>query len=90
MAAQEMGDLLDDRDGSRPDAGSRVERFAAEQRLTPAETQVLALVCQGLAVKEIARLRNASEHTVRTQVRSLLQKTRTHSQRQLVALVAAS
>jgi DNA-binding CsgD family transcriptional regulator len=90
MDGQDMGDLLDGGDEGLTDAAIRIARFAAEHRLTPAETQILALVLQGLAAKEIARARNASEHTVRTQLKAILHKTGTHSQRQLVARVGAA
>ena len=90
MGAQDMGDVESGPGDRWPHPDARVGRFAAAHGLTPAETEVLAQILQGRAVKEIANARSASEHTVRAQVRAILHKTRTHSQRQLVARVSAS
>ncbi|MYM99203.1 response regulator transcription factor, partial [Duganella vulcania] len=45
---------------------------APQPRLTPRQCEVLALVCQGLSNKLIARRLNLSENTVRGHVQALL------------------
>ncbi len=54
--------------------------------LTSAEVDVVRLVTTGLAAKEIARDRGRSLATVRTQMKSILAKTETRSQSELVRL----
>jgi len=53
-------------------------------QLTPAEREVLALVCAGLSNAAIARLRSRSERTIANQVASMLRKTESDSRRALV------
>ncbi|MCX7645518.1 MAG: LuxR C-terminal-related transcriptional regulator [Rhodobacteraceae bacterium] len=55
--------------------------------LTPAEAEIVQGICLGLAVRDIARRRRRSAETVRTQIRSILAKTETHSQSELVRVV---
>lgn len=55
--------------------------------LTPAEADIVQGICLGLAVRDIARRRRRSAETVRTQLRSILAKTETHSQSELVRVV---
>jgi DNA-binding CsgD family transcriptional regulator len=55
-------------------------------RLTPAERSVLAELCAGRTLREVAENLTLSYETVRTHVKHLHSKTQTHS---LVALVAS-
>ena len=55
--------------------------------LTAAEVEVVRGIALGLPVKEIAEARGRSAETVRTQLRSILGKTETHSQSELVRVV---
>ena len=55
--------------------------------LTPTEVEIVRGITLGLPVKDIAEARGRSAETVRTQVRSILQKTETHSQGELVRIV---
>lgn len=57
--------------------------------LTPAEESVLKALCDGMDVHEIATAKRVSECTVRTQLRSLRDKTGVGSMRLLVQRVAA-
>ncbi|MGV3573295.1 MAG: helix-turn-helix transcriptional regulator [Ramlibacter sp.] len=63
--------------------------FARSHGLTPAEEAVLKALCDGLDVHEIAISHGVSEYTIRTQVRSLRDKTGINSMRLLVQRVAA-
>jgi pimeloyl-ACP methyl ester carboxylesterase len=56
--------------------------------LTPAEIEVIHNLVSGQALKDIARMTNRSEHTVRNQLKSALAKTGARSQVELVRLVA--
>ncbi|MGA0540143.1 LuxR C-terminal-related transcriptional regulator [Neotabrizicola sp. VNH66] len=55
--------------------------------LTGAEVEIVRGITLGLPVREIAEARGRSAETVRTQLRSILQKTETHSQSELVRVV---
>ncbi|MEI2707307.1 MAG: helix-turn-helix transcriptional regulator [Ilumatobacteraceae bacterium] len=55
--------------------------------LTPAEVEIVRGITLGLPVRDIAEARGRSAETVRTQLRSILQKTETHSQSELVRVV---
>ncbi len=55
-------------------------------RLTVAEIEIVRAIVGGRIVKQIARDRDRSTETVRTQVRSILSKTGTHSQAELVCV----
>lgn len=55
--------------------------------LTAAEVEIVRGITLGLPVKEIADARGRSVETVRTQVRSILAKTETHGQSELVRVV---
>lgn len=54
--------------------------------LTPAESEVLALLRRGMSNDDIARLRARSRHTVANQIASILQKTGSPSRRALAML----
>ena len=71
-----------------PDAAEMgVEALAATFGLTPAETRVALHIAQGLAPKEVAEICGVSPCTVRSQVRTLFEKTGAHRQAELVRLV---
>lgn len=55
--------------------------------LTAAEVEIVQGITLGLPVKDIAGARGRSPETVRTQLRSILSKTETHSQSELVRVV---
>ncbi|MDZ4093736.1 MAG: LuxR C-terminal-related transcriptional regulator [Paracoccaceae bacterium] len=55
--------------------------------LTPAEVEIVCAITLGHPLKDIAEARGRSVETVRTQVRSILAKTETHSQSELVRVV---
>ncbi len=55
--------------------------------LTSAEVEIVRGIALGLPVKDIAEARGRSQETVRTQLRSILAKTETHSQSELVRVV---
>lgn len=63
--------------------------FARSHELTPAEECVLRALCDGMDVQAIAAANGVCESTVRTQVRSLRDKTHSTSIRLLVQRVAA-
>lgn len=58
---------------------------AVVEQLTEAEWQILMLLIQGYDGSEIARLRDKSKETVRSQIKSLLRKTGSRNQHQLIA-----
>lgn len=55
--------------------------------LTAAEVEIVRGITLGLPVRDIAEARGRSMETVRTQLRSILAKTETHSQSELVRVV---
>lgn len=55
--------------------------------LTDAEIEIVRGIVEGLGVRDIARERGRSEHTVRTQLRHVLSKTETHSQSDLLRVM---
>lgn len=67
------------------------EGFAATVQeafsLTPAEVEIVRGITLGLPIRDIAEARRRSVDTVRTQMRSILAKTETHSQAELVRVV---
>jgi DNA-binding CsgD family transcriptional regulator len=67
--------------------GADSARLRAAWRLTDAESQVAALLARGLSPKHIAERLGVSKNTIRTQLRSLFDKTGTHRQGELVSLL---
>ena len=65
-----------------------VTLFARERGLTGAEGQVLAHACRGLRPSQIATHQGVQVSTVRTQLRSIRQKTASDSVRELVEKVS--
>lgn len=66
---------------------ARLLEFRQRFRLSAAETEVLAMLLEGMAPKEIAALRGAALSTVRTQMSALFAKTLCRSQRELIAAI---
>ena len=62
--------------------------FARSHGLTPAEEQVLSILCQGYSAPEIASQLHVAVSTVRSHVRSLCTKTHSNGVRALVGQVA--
>jgi len=62
--------------------------FARSHGLTPAEEQVLAILCQGYSAPEVAAQLHVAVSTVRSHVRSLCTKTHSNGVRALVGQVA--
>lgn len=69
---------------------ARLLEFRQRFHLSAAETEVLALLLQGMAPKEIAARRGAALSTVRTQMSALFAKTLCRSQRELIAAIGAT
>lgn len=65
-----------------------VQGFARSHRLTPAETRVLVVLCQGVPPTEAAAELGVGIATVRSQIGSIRQKTGAESIRALVRQVA--
>lgn len=76
--------ILRDRSGCRQAAAA----LAANFRLTATEVDLALALWKGLLVGEYASQRNVAMSTVRTQLKSLLAKTRTRRQSDVVATVA--
>lgn len=66
------------------------ERLAAFRHLTPREQDVLGALMDGKSAEQIAREAVVSVATVRSQIRSVLQKLGVHSQLEAVALARRS
>jgi DNA-binding CsgD family transcriptional regulator len=62
--------------------------YARESALTPAETRVLEMLCEGFLPAEIAAQQTVALSTVRTQIGSIRAKTGANSIRELVRLAA--
>lgn len=62
--------------------------FSRRYGITPAEQQVLAMLCDGLSAPQIATQLEIAVSTVRSHVRSLCAKTQTRSVREVVRRVA--
>lgn len=57
--------------------------------LSVAEMEILQMLVFGLSVTDISVARSRSEHTIRTQIKQLLQKTRCRTQTELVQLATS-
>jgi len=71
-----------------PPAPSAVVQRSADEVLTPRESEVLALLAEGLSNKEIAAKLEISEHTAKFHVNSILQKM--GAQKRVEAVVRAA
>jgi DNA-binding CsgD family transcriptional regulator len=70
-------------DGSAPD----LDAFARRYRLTCAELRLVGLLLEAGDLRESAHRLSRSYHTLRAQLRSIMAKTDTHSQLELMALL---
>lgn len=61
--------------------------FSENYSLTNKELEITQLLIRGLSIKEISEEKNVSPHTVRSQVKSVMHKTKTSRQAELVSLV---
>ncbi|WGV98587.1 helix-turn-helix transcriptional regulator [Vibrio sp. YMD68] len=64
---------------------AHTQQIESKSNLTHAETQILALLIQGLDGSEIASSRRVSKETVRTQIKQVLHKTGCKHQNQLIS-----
>ncbi len=71
----------------RSEALPNLQGFASHYALTPRETQVAEQLACGRGVADIAESLKRSVETVRCHLKALFQKTATHSQCELVALI---
>ncbi len=76
--------LINDPDDGSSSLALHLDRLYA---LTPAEAKVTIQLLEGLSPAEIGARNEVSENTVRTQIKSLLLKTDTSRQGELVALI---
>ncbi|MAR91502.1 MAG: hypothetical protein CML06_11575 [Pseudomonadales bacterium] len=74
--------LLNENANATP--GQNVSAYAQHHGLTAGETEILTLLTNGLSVNEVAKQRCKSVHTVRTQVKGILAKTRAGRQSNLI------
>jgi DNA-binding CsgD family transcriptional regulator len=69
-----LGDIAEDGDAAAAGGEALVVAAAADATLTPRETEVLGLLAEGMANKEIAARLSFSTHTAKFHVESLLRK----------------
>lgn len=69
-------------------AARGMQQLCAEFRLTRKEAEAALGLCAMGSVEHLARSAGKSVHTIRTQLKAAMQKTGTHTQAGLVALVA--
>jgi DNA-binding CsgD family transcriptional regulator len=74
LSSEPAGDGIGPGGGAGVDVDAVVEAWNAEPALTPREVQVLGLLAEGLANKEIASRLDFSTHTAKFHVESLLRK----------------
>jgi len=87
VSAHRRADLMAELRAQRRDL---TRRFAAFERLTPREQEVLLALLQGRSAEVIAKEAYVSIATVRSQIRAVLQKLDVNSQLAAVALAHAS
>lgn len=68
-----------------PDLDARLQERTAEPEITPREREILALITQGNANKEIAAVLGIGEDTVKQHVSRILQKLRVNDRAQATA-----
>lgn len=70
-----------------PHSDAAVEAFALAHCISPRETQVLHLVCEGLSYAQIAERLFIAENTIKIHVSRILKKTTSKSRSQLVCKI---
>lgn len=75
-------------DESGGDDSSRAKRARAIYGLTTTETEIAIGLASGLDITQIAEKRGVTTQTIRGQLKSIFNKTETHRQAELVALIA--
>jgi DNA-binding CsgD family transcriptional regulator len=63
----------------------RLDIYARACALTPRESEVLALLCEGLDTREIAQQLVVSEHTASDHLKAILARTGARTRQQLLA-----
>jgi DNA-binding CsgD family transcriptional regulator/PAS domain-containing protein len=63
------------------------KRLQSFYQLTSTETEILELVARGHTNSEISEIRNRSQDTIKSQLKSLMQKTNSHSRTDLVHMI---
>jgi two-component system, NarL family, response regulator len=71
-----------------PAVGAKLAQHVSGERLTPRELEILALMGEGASNKVIARKLNITDGTVKTHVKSILQKLEVTSRTEAVSLAA--
>lgn len=71
-------------------SGANAQLVGAIFALTRAEAELVVALCAGHTLEQAAALRNTSPHTARSQLKSIFNKTGTHRQADLLALVLSS
>lgn len=66
-----------------------IEDFQARYRLTPREAELCDLLCNGVAISEIARLLHISIHTVNRHIANIYQKVGVKSRMELLKRVSS-
>jgi DNA-binding CsgD family transcriptional regulator len=69
------------------DANTRFEQYKQLFKLTKAEAELAAYLSMGKTINQLASQKLLSKHTLRTQLKSVFMKTRTHSQNELIVLL---
>jgi DNA-binding CsgD family transcriptional regulator len=75
--------LIETPGGGATGRSNKLARFS----LTAAEGEVAQLLAEGKSVSEVSTIRQRSPHTIKSQVKSILQKTNTRRQSELVHLL---
>lgn len=87
LSAQAIAVLIE-RDRNPPPVRLDTSAIRDAFELTGREADVAALVCEGLSIQAIAERLEIQPDTARTYLRAVLEKTDTHRQAELVALLA--
>ncbi len=72
---------------AKPNAVDLVERISAQFGLTPMEGQVALELADGLTPREISDARETSIHTVRNQIKAIMDKLVVNRQTDIVRIV---
>lgn len=67
-----------------PSDNLAITLFARNHELSPTEESVMVALCKGLEIPEIAKIHRVADSTIRSQIKSIREKTGSHSIRQLL------